>query len=163
MIQIRVKKESRISKLVDLIMMPFMYLISGTLESPQKTHFWNNKKLNRENIESLDQEKMVQSEGIADAVKKGIVLFHIPIFGGWKDYIVLEPEEKNIPWHVGWITKDYAGITQIIITGPVRMLLGRDDVSFFGIRTDTNTQIHIRKIGEGKIGDGGIYKKVPLL
>ncbi len=159
----QMKSQSHLSKLADILMIPIMYLVSGSIETPQRTHFWNNIQLNKSQIENFDPGKMVQYGATADAVKKGMVLFHIPIFGGWKDYVVIEPENFNGSWHVGWVTEGYAGISQIEIKGHVRMLLGDNDVSFFGMSSLDNTQIKIQKISEGKIGDGGQYKKVPLL
>ncbi len=163
--EIKIKKQGFISKLADRIMMPVMYLVSGTIsESPQRTHFWNNNKLTKKDISNLDSEKIAHIEGISDAARKSILpIFHMPIFGGWKDYVVLEPENFNGPWQVGWITNDYSGISNIQIHGSVRMLISRDTVSFFGISSGEQTQIKIMKIGEGRIGESKLYKKIPLL
>ncbi len=92
----------------------------------------------------------------------GFPIFHVPIFGGWRDYVVLSPYSVNQEWHVGWIASDVCGISRIKLSGPVRMLLGPGDVEFFGIDME-GCQIPICKIGQGKIGDGGKYKRTPLL
>src|SRR3989344_2294378 len=122
------------ARLADKLMIPVMYLVSGTLnEKPQKTHRWNNKKLTKAEVGSLNQEEMAHCRGVSYANKRHLLRFHIPIFGGWQSYVVLEPEHPQ-GWHVGWIPQDTAaGVSRIQLSGPVRLLLGPDEVSFFGI------------------------------
>ncbi|MCX6718328.1 MAG: hypothetical protein NTY81_01850 [Candidatus Staskawiczbacteria bacterium] len=45
--------------------------------------------------------------------------------------------------------------------GPIRVLLGPKDVSFFGV-DDNGVQVPIHQIGGGRIGDGGPFSQVPL-
>jgi hypothetical protein len=160
---IEVRPQSLLSKIGDFLMIPIMYLVAGTLESPQKTHRWNNIKLKPEEVAHLNSEMMVHAAGITTPVKSRGLLFHIPILGGWNEYIVIEPELKIQSWHIGWIAKDTAGISQIPINGPVRMLLGPGEAKFFGVNKEDKKQIPIKKISGGKIGDGGPYKNIPLL
>lgn len=108
---------------------------------------------------------MVPFKGIETEVSRfwfNIPLFHLPILGGWKNYVVLEPYCKAQEWHIGWISEDVSGISRIKVRGPARLLLGPCNVSFFGINTD-GYQIAIQKVGEGQIGDRGKYAQTPLL
>lgn len=149
-------------KLADKLMAPIMYLGAGTFqEVPQRTHRWNNAKLKPEDIAHLLQDQMVTCEGDPEAIDMGWIRFHLPIFGGWQNYVVLEPL-INTTWHVGWITPRVIGISRIELLGPVRVLLGPHPISFFAVDWKNN-QRPVRKIGEGKIGDGGEFSRVPLL
>lgn len=151
-------------------MLPIMYLTQCTLrEVPQRTHRWNNQKFVPNN--SLDKEAKVRVKGDTKALRTrwlGFVpLFHIPIFGGWREYVVLEPLEDTVRWHVGWSIPTDARmngywISNIPQRGAVRMLRGPQSTCFFGI-TRRGRQIPLRIIGYGRIGAGGPYAKLPLL
>jgi hypothetical protein len=154
-------------RFADWAMIPVMYFVSGTLsEAPQRTHCWNNKKLARPDAAYLWPLVMVHSAGILGSTERWwrkMPIFHMPIFGGWKHYVVLEPLcSRGTPWHVGWIAHDVIGVSQIVAKGPVRVLLGSETVSHFGLNTD-GTQVPVRKIGEGTIGDEGKYAQILFL
>lgn len=154
-----------LAKIADILMVPLMYLISGTLsETPQRGHRWNNKRLKKSDIETLDTSSMVHCNGILNSMRfRWLFLFHIPILGGWRNYIVMKPVDSKKEWHIGYITNDMVGISRIRLSGSVRMLIGNGNVSFFGIDAKTHEQILIRKIGNGKIGDNGPFAKEILL
>ena len=105
---------------------------------------------------------MVRCKGLSGSGSYFGFRFHLPVLGGWRQYVVLEPEDTQ-DWYVGWILSDAIGISRIKLIGPVRLLIGPDDVSFFGINGKDYGQIPIRKIGEGRIGSGGSYAQMPLL
>jgi hypothetical protein len=151
------------ARLADFLMIPVMYILSGTLETPQKTHLWNNIKLKVTDVQHLNQEQMLHCKGVKGAMQRINPISHLQIIGGWRNYVVLQPVAHEEAWYAGWITKDAVGVSQILLHGPVRLLLGPTDVSFFGISLKTNTQITIQKVSEGRIGEGGQYTKTPLL
>ncbi len=154
--------------LVDRLLIPFMYLASGTFsESPQQTHRWNydthsSKRVRRKLRSAL----ALHIRGVSSECEPwwyGIPRFHIPIIGGWRHYVVLEPEDPTVTeWHVGWLTPKTAGISRITLTGKVRMLRGRRDTWFFGVDKAGN-QIPLRSRGIGTIGAGGRWKDIWLL
>lgn len=150
----------------DWLMIPVMYLIAGTLrETPQRTHRWNNKKLRRAEVRHLLQLFMVLSSCLPTRTRWfwKIPLFHMPILGGWKHYVVLEPSHlTGAMWHVGWVAGDVIGVSRVTLTGPVRVLVGDGDVSHFGLDAE-GRQIPIRRIGVGTIGAGGPFAWTPLL
>lgn len=154
-----------LAKLADILMVPLMYLISGTLkEVSQRGHRWNNKRLLRSDVSVLDKSIMVHCAGIPGAMRsRWLFIFHIPILGGWRNYIVLEPSDKLRKWYVGYITNDMVGVSRIRLSGPVRMLIGNGGVYFYGIDADCYEQIPIREIGRGRIGKGGKFSKEKLL
>jgi hypothetical protein len=150
--------EGLIARFADCLMVPLMYLLSGTFsETPQRTHRWNTKKW-RFSF-PLEREKMVSFKGRRDS-DCWIPLFHMPILGGWRHYVVLEPE-ADVEWHVGWYFPDRFGVSRIPISGRVRMLIGPADVSFFAVCA--GWQIPIRCVGEGDIGDRCRFSKTLLL
>jgi hypothetical protein len=150
----------------DVLMVPIMCILGGTFfERPQRTHQWNNLKLRRAQVKHLLQLFMVWSRGVPS--KKRFVwkipLFHMRLFGGWKQYVVLEPiHPTGVTWHVGWVAEDVIGVSRITLSGPVRVLVGNGDVFHFGLAT-SGVQIPIRKIGEGIIGGGGLFAWTPFL
>jgi hypothetical protein len=164
--KIRVRPLGRLARFADVLMTPIMYIISGTFrEAPQQTHRWNNTTLKPEQVAHLGDGKKVFCSGVASAGVRfwlSIPFFHIPLLGGWKDYVVLQPADTNQEWYIGWLAHDVAGVSRIRIRGPVRMLLGPGDVSFFGVNLEGD-QIQLQEIGRGKIGDGGRFRNAPLL
>jgi hypothetical protein len=160
--KIKIVEEGVFGQLADLLVNPVMYLIAGTVrESAQRTHLWNNRKLSKEEAESLTTNLMVHCKGIPGETAIWPI-FHIPIFGGWRRYVVLAPvDERTGDWFVGWKWSSGTDILQISIRDAVRMLEGPRDVSFFGVGKN-GVQIKIKKIGAGQIGDGGEWSYIPL-
>ncbi len=150
----------------DILMTPVMYLLQGNFfESPQRTHFWNNTKLPIAELSWIDASMMVSVTSDRKAVRRwfGLVpIFHMPIFGGWKEYVVVEPVVPQPEWYVGWIAGDVAGISHIQLNGQVRLLLGPGPAQFFGADGHGN-QIPLRICGYGTLGTRSPYSGVTLL
>ncbi len=154
-----------LSRLADIQMTPIMYVLSGTFkESPQKTHRWNNCRwLSPEVVDALDHEKLKRFIGDPDAIKRGVVRFHLRIFGGWDKYVVVQPKCKpRRRWYIGWIHEFSAGLSLVPVRGPVRVLIGPSAVSFFAIDVEEGTQIDLDYLGEGQSGSGGEWAHTPL-
>lgn len=169
MTKIQVRPLPWFAPIVDIPVKQVMYVLSGTRkELPQSTHRYNNQKLTPSDVKYLikDDKSTVYQNGSPNACepwKYGLPIFHIPILGGWREYVVLEPVKAIRPWHLGWISEDFAvGVSQIPLEGPVRPLIGQKDVRFFGIYSD-GSQIDIQHIGSGKIWEIDRWKDVPLL
>jgi hypothetical protein len=110
---------------------------------------------------------MVHCEGTVQALPRrrlNLPIFHMPIFGGWREYVVIQPSNsvQHDGWHVGWIAKDVVGVSQITLNGPVRLLLGPNAVSFFGVDARGN-QIPIIKVGTGRVRIPCTHSQIPLL
>lgn len=160
--RIVVPPRSWVAQRLDALLMPCMYILSGTFsETPMLTHRWNNVRLSAESIGHLDRRQMTLHAGIRGERPRSRLLFHLPILGGWRNYIVLAPQE-HVSWHLGWITEDVIGVSQILLGGSVRALLGPGAVLFFGIQPD-GAQLNVVDIGRGRIGEGGEYARLPLV
>lgn len=161
-------------RVIDFIMFPLMKLISlAPFERPQESHAWHAQKIGEDDIQTLDINKCVQIQGDEiSSIKDGSgPLFHIPLIGGWKNYFVLEVEDKNVPWYVGWVVRDT--VSQKVLRSEihkmplnddsVRLLVGTREriTTFFGVNAD-GKQLSVKNIGFGKMGDGSIYGKVRL-
>ena len=155
-----------IAKRANALMVPIMFVLAGTKkEKPQHTHPWTVQCLTRREEGLMNELVMVHLQAVADAVphhKWWDPRFHMPIFTGWRQYAVLDSNLRS-QWYVGWraaggLVTEVSRIPQV---GRVRVLLGPEDVSFFGVGVE-GVQIPIYKVGEGKIGDGGPFCQVPL-
>lgn len=164
---LRVVKQGQFGRLADIAMMPLMYWLQGNCcESPQETHFWNNQKFTIEESQHLDTSRMLTVSGDSLASNRRwigfIPLFHMPRFGGWKKFVVLEPKEPTThEWFIGWITGDSCGVSIIPLVSPVRVLRGPSECQFFGLLQD-GRQIELKSIGVGRIGQVSIYGHLPL-
>ncbi len=143
-------------ELADIAMRPIMIAL-GRLKSDsiQETHPWHIQNITPETIDPAISVDVVGSkEVVSDRFGP---LFHM--FGGWKNYVLLEAEP---PFHVGWVfSRDsedsprQSAINRLQISDKtVRMLGGPEHSStqFFAVNPD-GEQIPIRKIGRGVLGD----------
>ncbi len=155
----------RWKRLLDKLFEPVMYWLQGTRsELPQQTHFWNNE---RWDAGWYHQDWFLSFSGDTNAKQPRflgfIPLFHMPRLGGWKRFVVLEPVKPVHCWRVAWTGPDNGGgITQIPLSGPVRMTIGPRPVRFYGL-TSNGKQIQLRCLGKGEIGKAGPYANIPLL
>jgi hypothetical protein len=165
MVRIQFKRQGYLGRIADYLMMPIMYVLQGTIhEVPQRTHRWNNIHLRNLEIDHLHADWVVIVPGDQTANERwfGLVpLFHMPIFGGWKKFIVIAPVEESGEWYIGWVAFDALGISRIPLTGPVRVCIGPRQGQFFGLDAD-GRQIPISRVGEGVIGKAGKYSHIPL-
>lgn len=155
-----------IARFGDLVLRPLMYLLAGTVwEAPQETHWWNNRSLSRTKIALLSKHKTVTSNGDPTATKRRLFWlvprFHCPVFGGWRNYVAMEPAEYLDTWYIGWLTENVNEVSLLPIRGGVRALEGPGPVAWFGI-TETGREVELRLLGRGRIGEGGPFAHLPL-
>lgn len=163
---IKFKKQTFLSKIGDLLMLPVMYILQfPSFETPQRTHYWNNVKSSVADIKHFDPHQMVSVSSDLNAVKRWLgplPIFHMPVFGGWKKFVVLQPVVDQDEWYVGWIVGDTMGISQIKLDSKVRLLKGPTPVSFFGVN-ENGDQININLVAEGVLGKKHSYRNIILL
>lgn len=164
--KIVVKKQGFLGKIFDYLFIPVMYLLQGNFrEVPQRTHRWNNVHLQNFDISNLIAEKIEIVEGQPGAHQRWlgpIPLFHMPVFGGWKKFVVLKPKVDIDEWYIGWVAFDALGYSKIPLKDSVRMGLGPRQAQFFGLDKDGN-QIDVDVVGHGFIGKAREFSKIPLL
>lgn len=158
----------------DYILSPFMRLISlAPFERPQESHAWHMQQLTPEEILSvkLDACVFVHGDDTTFITSEMGPLFHIPLVGGWRNYVVLEIEGNMFPWHIGWIVCDEKGEKTSIgelqrlplYESSVRMLVGPIGKTTIFCAFDKNgvqQKLHIK--GKGCIGDGSRYGSIRL-
>lgn len=170
-------------KVFDWFMVPLMWVASGfTTDSLQKTHAWHVQRVSPANFSQFihSHKSLVKVKGDDGTwmKKKNRVFFHVPILGGWRNYVVLAPLDSvgSDGWRIGWVTisprKEYA-VNKIPLHGPVKMLVGPESQEhvFIGIETYEDLtpskhllgrQIPLVVIGRGVNGDKK-YSHLPLL
>ena len=163
---ITIRKQGIVSKCGDVLMLPIMYLLQfPSFERPQRTHIWNNSKYSVADIGHLDPEFFVSVAGDTEATKRWLgplPIFHMPIFGGWRRYVVLRPKTMQDQWFIGWIPGDVIGISDIVLSDSVRLLRGPQTVYFFGLN-EHGEQIELELIGEGELRKPNQFASAPLL
>lgn len=144
------------------------HLLGVPEEGLQVTHRWNNHHLREDDVSHLYEEWMASHQGDPNARKMRKYPFahawaHATRYGGWPKYVVLDTtfalEEE---WCVGWKSQGRQGVSRIAMKGPRRPLLGPGPAKWFGVRISDFSQIPIKLIGEGTIGDRGEYSKLPI-
>ena len=163
---IRPRKLALYWRVFDLLMSPFMRLISGAIrERPQETHYWHVQTLPRDLLPLLNKSKLACSIGEELSRHKvvGGILFHIPILSGWKNYVVVEVQEQLEEWYVGWtiFTEKEENLFRFDIhklpikTRELRLLDGTNNTRFcFFAFTKDGIQLPLKIVGRGRIGDG---------
>lgn len=154
------------ARYADAFMLPLMIYVSGApMEAPQETHRWNYQNIPRDELSWLNPEAVVTVPGDIDegpAFRLGFIPFiHLPRWGGWKQYAVLEIE-KDIDWYVGWRTSRVCGVSLLPITGRrVRCLIGDAETEFFAV-DKYGHQLKLALRSRDYIGTSGTFSQVPL-
>ena len=163
-----IQPQGTVGQLCDWLILPIMYVLQGTVyETPQRTHIWNNLKLNREVLKFTLPlcEGFVGNPSACKSLWLGFIpRFHMPLFGGWRTFVVLQAAtNQEEQWFIGWFHETGpVGVSKIPLSGPVRMTIGPDPVCFFAF-TKAGEQLPLQRIGQGKIGEAGEFRHVPLL
>lgn len=165
--KIQVKKVAFYFRILDHLLWPFMWILAkGKVERPQESHRWHFQDIECDILEKImDPHLIVSIEG-DDPSRfdiNSLGLFHLPLFGGWKNYIILEANNFSRYWHVGW--RIYRGGTKNLVrcqiqklrisSSCIKLLKGVPGkrAEFFGV-DDSGKQVSVRVVGEGKLGDG---------
>lgn len=163
MTDLKPPKISTVLRLLDFAMIPIMFVLGGfKLDSIQETHAWHSFR--KFKPDDVDLSKALSNTGTDErSFKRRLVfLFHAPIFGGWKNYIVLAPKRSIETFFIGWLVYDKStnkllekGVHKLPIkNGSIRMLSGPPNYKgyFFAVDKEGN-QIEIKRVGTGRLGD----------
>jgi hypothetical protein len=149
------------ARFADKLAYPLMQYFAAPGDSSQLTHFWNNTRVQRTAVDHLNTDLMVELPGDPSAPARNYRVdtrFHR---GAWKTYVVLQPKTYRGKWYVGWKMASGAGVSRIPVANCVRLLVGPDNVQYFGVRLGTCEQIALKLVDIGKLGDER-HTSVPL-
>lgn len=162
----KVPQISKLDMLFDNLMKPVMWLLGGFKnDSLQETHAWHVFDFDPSNFK---RELMLEFEGDDDSNhdhKNPLInfLFHAPLFGGWKKYVVIGHDLiEDIDWHVGWhlIEKDsgktvFSQLNKLSLRDrQVKLLKGsRKYITRFFAVDSKGQQIKLKFFDEGMHGD----------
>lgn len=126
-----------------------MWILGGFRFPVQETHPWHVKKYKWQGkglkINGDDKRAIFSQSGIS----KYLGLYHMPIFGGLKRYVVIKADNFNKYWNVGW--DDHVQILKIYDSS-VKLLVGKEGFNAYGLG-DNGKSLKLRIIGFGKLGD----------
>jgi hypothetical protein len=163
---IAVRKVSPALRLIDRLLWPVMFLLGGCrLDSIQETHRWHSQRIQPSEIDRKLTALVEGNERSRVTANRVIPfpLFHAPVFGGWRNYTVLQVEADVECWHVGWIHRQYPqsarprshvqrlpiGTREVrVLTQPIGFLTEYFALDRFG------NQLPLRAVAEGVLGDG---------
>lgn len=156
----RFHKLPKIYRIADFLLIPIMFILGGfKKDSIQETHPWHVWR--KFNLEEIDTSKTTTHKGTDTSVYKKhyLFLFHAPLFGGWKNYSVLESAHRD-SFYIGWGMYEGdvlagKGLNRLLIKdGRVRMLDGPLNYHgfYFGIN-EKGEQVVLKKVGRGRLGD----------
>jgi hypothetical protein len=152
-------------RVADKFMVPIMFALRGfRTDSLQETHTWHPYRIS---VDKLDFKLAVESHGKDKSKFKfgslTLFLFHAPILGGWRDFSVYEVDQTSTPFHIGWVvyrSSDNkllnASVQRLPIqANRIRMLDGpTTSWGYFFAVNSKGEQISLKKIGQGRVGDG---------
>lgn len=157
-------------RILDILMYPLMFALGGFKvgESVQRTHTWHNVKIDPESLNQYLAER-VRGRDYSKVSKNEVIpgQFHMPLFGGWKEYVVLQLRDPGPvdQWFVGWVTLERgAELSRIPLHNrEVKMLTGPKGTTtdFFAVDTQGN-QKGLEVLDYGTHGDRK-YGHLPLL
>lgn len=107
---IEVRNVSLSMRLGDLLLWPIMFLLGGVKrDSIQETHFWHSQPIDPKEIDSALSVSLAGDDPSTVLTNKVFPFpaFHAPIFGGWRNYSVLQVQFADPKWHVGWIHRAF--------------------------------------------------------
>lgn len=166
----KIKKVPLCFRFLDYLLFPFMWIICGfNFELPQETHRWH--MMNFPNIDvPKNKSVVIKGDDNSKYSAKGFPFFHMPIFGGWKNYVILEAKDFGKFWNVGWVVRfndhsrqdRYQVQASRIYGSNIKLLKGINDSDkiFFAIGKNGGFA-DIKLIDEGRLGNGK-YRSVRL-
>lgn len=153
-------------RLLDCVLYPIMVLLNGfNGDSIQETHPWHGININTDQIPK-NKRLMIKKDVTAkyENNDKSLIkrwLFHAPILGGWREYVVIKNKDfiDGVGWFVGWISDDanknisLGQLHRLKIDVPViKVLRGTKDVEFFAVNEERNV-LSIEVSDFGMVGD----------
>lgn len=147
---------------IDYLLTPAMWVINGFKTPLMETHPWHPQNIHCDLIpDDIGKKTIGQDPSRFSFDTLGLI--HMPIFGGWKNYLVLEAEDFDQFWRVGWKVSyldpekgRFCQIHKLKIYGPrIKVLAGNDETEGIGFGlNDGHKLIPLKIVEEGVLGDG---------
>jgi len=149
-------EESILFKVFDVLLYPFMWILSGFVLPVQETHKWHAKRWNWKKRHGLLVKGTDKKAKFSHGSFPG--LFHMPVFGGLTKYVVIEAKKFDKFWYVGWSGSIHS---LKIKQNRIRLLVGKSGYyNAFGLG-DNGNELKLKVVGYGELGDGK-YKGIRL-
>ncbi len=143
------------TRLFDIMLWPFMWILGGFNFPVQETHAWHVKKHNWGKQKGLVVKEVDKKALFGHEAPFG--LFHMPIFGGLTKYVVIEASGHNNYWQIGWEENLHS---LPIKQKRIAMLVGKRGFVAYGLG-DTGQKLNLKIVGFGELGDGK-YNEIRL-
>lgn len=136
------------TRLFDIMLWPFMWILGGFKFPVQETHAWHVKKHNWGKQKGLVVKEVDKKALFGHESPLG--LFHMPIFGGLTKYVVIEASGYNNFWQIGWEENLHL---LLIKQKRIAMLVGKNGFVAYGLG-DRGEKLNLKIVGFGELGDG---------
>lgn len=142
-------------RILDILLLPFMWILGGFVFPVQETHAWHVKRHNWKNAKGLVIKEKDKKAKFGHEAPFG--LFHMSIFGGLTKYVVIEAKGYKNYWNIGWENN-----IQVlpIKQNRIAMLVGKNGFVAYGLG-DNGKILNLKVVGYGNLGDFK-YKNVRL-
>lgn len=154
------------ARTLDVVFRPLMWVLAGgQADGRQETHIWHRQDIDAGAVDAA-QAVLVDGDDRSWVRTNRIVpfpFFHAPVFGGWRNYVVLEVQTLAPVWHVGWVhrrvpmsARPIAAIHRLPIRDRrVRMLRQPEgfQTDFFAVDPH-GRQLPLVLVGQGRLGQG---------
>ncbi len=97
-------------RLLDWLLRPIMFVLGGCkADSIQETHYWHCQRIDMADVDPRFSVSIPGDDksGVAANSLLPFPRFHAPLFGGWRNYAVLQVQETAPIWHVGWVHRKF--------------------------------------------------------
>lgn len=152
-----VPKLNYIFRLLDFLLWPLMFLVGGFKFPVQETHPWHVKRYpwNRKGLKIVGDDRKAKFS--QSGISKYLGLYHMPVFGGLRKYVVIKADNFSNYWYVGW--DNHIQILKIYDSS-IKLLVGKEGFSAYGWG-DNGKNLQLKIVGFGELGDGR-YKNIRL-
>jgi len=147
---------------LDYLLIPLVWIVDEFKTPLMETHPWHPQNIHCDLISDEIGAKIIGQDPSRFSFDH-LGLIHTPLFGGWKNYIVLEAKDFNKFWRVGWeityFDQKKGRFCQIhklkIYQTQIKVLSGINDSEKIGFGiNDSHKLIPLEIVGEGILGDG---------
>lgn len=151
----KVPKVNIIFRFIDFLLSPIMWILGGFTFPLQETHYWHIRKWDWKDTKSLVVKEKDKSAKFGHEAPFG--LFHMPLLGGLKRYVVIEATGFDKYWYSGWEGQIHC---LKLRQNRIMMMVGKHGFIMYGLG-DNGKSLNLKIVGYGNLGDNK-YRGVRL-